>query len=114
MYIPNKKMSGGLFILLHRVHFVPVTCTQLPRGPKLDCGKVSAISLHPQIVREQLKVKSIPRPEVERSSRHSELGTGITADTIHQDPKNSTHSPLTSAKENDGKLFTQVSRLQLI
>lgn len=46
-------MFWGLFILLHRVHFVSVTCTQLPRGPKLDCGKVSAISLHPQIVREQ-------------------------------------------------------------
>lgn len=51
-YIPNK-MFWRLFILLHRVHSVPVTCTQVPGGPEVDCGKGSAISLRPQIVREQ-------------------------------------------------------------
>lgn len=47
------KSSWGSFVLLPRIHFAPVTCIQLPNGPKLDCGKVSAIFLHPQTVREE-------------------------------------------------------------
>lgn len=47
------KSSWGSLILLPRIHFAPVTCVQLPNGPKPDCGKVSAIFLHPQTVREE-------------------------------------------------------------
>lgn len=47
------KSSWGSFILPPRIHFAPVTCIQLPNGPKLDCGKISVIFLHPQTVREE-------------------------------------------------------------